>query len=79
MNDLCEPQVDDFRRKNLRRDGELLVDAFRRQAERDQISGPTGALGAGLAAEEIAIRLKHLTFSILQAAHASCKSALVAS
>jgi Tyrosyl-DNA phosphodiesterase len=49
----------DFRRRHLQRDGELLVEAFGRQAERDGILGPTGALGARLAAEEIAIRLKH--------------------
>jgi hypothetical protein len=59
VKDLSKPQAHDFRRKLLRRDGELLVEAFRRQAERDVIFGPTGALGAGLAAEEIAIRLKH--------------------
>jgi len=59
VKDLWKRQADDFRRKLLRRDGELLVEAFRRQAEWDGISGPTGALGAGLAAEEIAIRLKH--------------------
>lgn len=59
VKDLSKPQAGDFRRKLLLRDGELLVQAFGRQAERDGILGPTGALGAGLAAEEIAIRLKH--------------------
>ena len=59
VKDLSKPQAHDFRRNLLRRDGELLVEAFRRQAERDGILGPAGALGAGLAAEEIAIRLKH--------------------
>lgn len=59
VKDLSKPQAGDFRRNLLRRDGELLVQAFGRQAERDGILCPTGALGAGLAAEEIAIRLKH--------------------
>ena len=59
VKDLSKRLAGDFRRKHLQRDGELLVEAFRRQAERDQISGPTAPLGAGLAAEEIAIRLKH--------------------
>lgn len=59
VKDQSKPQAHDFRRKLLRRDGELLVEAFRRQAERDGILGPTGAVGAGLAAEEIAVRLKH--------------------
>jgi hypothetical protein len=59
VKDLSKRQAGDFRRKLLQRDGELLVEAFRRQAERDGILGPTGALGAGLAAEEIVIRLKH--------------------
>ncbi|MFC7699469.1 hypothetical protein ACFQX9_22565 [Bradyrhizobium sp. GCM10028915] len=59
VKELSRRQPDDFRRKHLRRDGELLVEAFRRQSERDRTAGPTGALGAGLAAEELAIRLKH--------------------
>jgi len=59
VKEMSKRQAGDFRRKHLQRDGELLVEAFRRQAERDGILGPTGALGAGLAAEEIAIRLKH--------------------
>ncbi len=59
VKDLSKPQAGDFRRNLLLRDGELLVQAFGRQAERDGILGTTGALGAGLAAEEIEIRLKH--------------------
>lgn len=59
VKDLSRRQAGDFRRNLLQRDGELLVEAFGRQAERDGILGPTGALGAGLAAAEIAIRLKH--------------------
>jgi hypothetical protein len=59
VKEMSKRLVGDFRRKHLQRDGELLVEAFQRQAERDGILGPTGALGAGLAAEEIAIRLKH--------------------
>jgi hypothetical protein len=43
----------------LRRDGELLIEAFERQAERDGKKGPAWALGAKLAAEELALRLKH--------------------
>lgn len=59
VKELSRRQPDDFRRKHLRRDGELLVEAFQRQSERDRTAGPTGTLGAGLAAEELAIRLKH--------------------
>lgn len=59
VKELSRRQPDDFRRKHLRRDGELLVEAFRRQSERDRTAGLTGTLGAGLAAEELAIRLKH--------------------
>lgn len=52
----------DFERAWLRRDGELLFEAFKRQAVRDErrdIAGPTRAIGAKLAAEELALRLKH--------------------
>jgi hypothetical protein len=60
---LSERQADEFRREHLRRDGELLSEAFRRQAERDATSSngnhPTAGLGAGLAADEIKLRLKH--------------------
>jgi hypothetical protein len=58
---MSKREAGDFRRKHLLRDGELLVEAFRRQAERDRISGPTAVLGAGLAADEIEIRLKHFS------------------
>ena len=49
----------DFGRTWLRRDGELLCEAFKRQAKRDDKAGPTRAIGATLAAEELALRLKH--------------------
>jgi hypothetical protein len=45
--------------KWVRRDGELLIEAFERQAERDDKNGPAWAIGARLAAEELTIRLKH--------------------
>jgi hypothetical protein len=48
-----------FERVVLRRDGELLVEAFRRQAERDSRKEASRGLGATLAAEELALRLKH--------------------
>lgn len=48
-----------FEREWLRRDGELLVDAFGRQAKRDEKAGPARAIGARLAAEELSLRLKH--------------------
>ncbi len=46
-------------RQWLRRDGELLIEAFERQAERDGKKEPGSAIGARLAAEELALRLKH--------------------
>ena len=49
----------DFDRKWLRRDGELLKEAFQRQAERDGQKEAAAAIGAKLAAEELALRLKH--------------------
>lgn len=48
----------DFERRTLRRDGELLIEAFKRQADRDEKKG-TSAIGAKLAAEELTIRLKN--------------------
>jgi hypothetical protein len=50
----------EFERQVLRRDGEVLVDAFRRQAERDSKKGAACAIGARLAAEELSLRLLHL-------------------
>ena len=50
----------EFDRRALRRDGELLVEAFQRQADRDGQKGPSWAIGARLAAEELTLRLKHL-------------------
>ena len=49
----------EFERQQLRRDGELLVEAFKRQAERDRKKGGSYAIGARLAAEELSLRLKH--------------------
>jgi hypothetical protein len=46
-------------RQWLRRDAELLIEAFQRQAGRDGRKGPAWAIGARLAAEELAVRLKH--------------------
>jgi hypothetical protein len=46
-------------RQWLRRDGELLIEAFERQAARDGTKGTAGAVGAKLAAEELTLRLKH--------------------
>jgi hypothetical protein len=50
----------EFDRQALRRDGELLVEAFQRQADRDGRKGPSWAIGARLAGEELTLRLKHL-------------------
>jgi hypothetical protein len=49
----------EFEQQVLRRDGELLVEAFCRQAARDDKKGQSRAIGATLAAEEVALRLKH--------------------
>lgn len=46
-------------REWLRRDGELLVAAFERQAVRDEKIGSAGGIGARLAAEELSLRLEH--------------------
>ncbi len=48
-----------FERDILRRDGELLIEAFRRQAERDARKESARALGATLAVEELTVRLRH--------------------
>ena len=48
----------EFERRVLKRDGELLVAAFQRQADRDSKADPARAVGARLAAEELALRLK---------------------
>jgi hypothetical protein len=49
----------EFERQVLRRDGELLVEAFKRQADRDNKKGVACSIGARLAAEELSLRLKH--------------------
>jgi hypothetical protein len=49
----------DFERHVLRRDGELLIEAFKRQADRDNKKGAACAIGARLAAEELSLRLQH--------------------
>jgi len=46
----------EFERQVLRRDGEMLARAFQRQAERD---GKKDGIGANLAAEELALRLRN--------------------
>jgi len=52
-----------FERQLLKRDGELLIEAFERQAERDRKrdkkKGHELAIGARLAAEELKLQLKH--------------------
>jgi hypothetical protein len=45
-------------RQMLQRDGELLAEAFHRQAARDEKQSPAQAIGARLAAEELALRLE---------------------
>jgi hypothetical protein len=50
----------EYERKVLRRDGESLVEAFRRQARRDGKQDPPRAIGSKLAAEELTLRLKQL-------------------
>ena len=49
----------EFERHVLRRDGELLVEAFKRQADRDNKKEAACAIGARLAAEELSLRLTH--------------------
>lgn len=46
-------------RQMLRRDGELLVEAFKRQARRDKKKGAERAIGAELAAQELYLHLKY--------------------
>jgi Tyrosyl-DNA phosphodiesterase len=48
----------EFEREVIRRDGELLIEAFNRQVDRDGKNGSGWAIGAKLAAEELALRLK---------------------
>jgi hypothetical protein len=48
-----------FERQVLLRDGELLIEAFERQAIRDSKKLPAKAIGAKLSAEELTLRLKH--------------------
>jgi hypothetical protein len=49
----------EFERQILRRDGELLIEAFKRQAARDGKKSATMAIGARLAAEELTLRLEY--------------------
>jgi Tyrosyl-DNA phosphodiesterase len=51
--------AEEFERRLLLRDGEMLIDAFRRQADRDGKKESAWAIGAKLAAEELTQRLKH--------------------
>ncbi|HUY33649.1 MAG TPA: hypothetical protein VMV69_12940 [Pirellulales bacterium] len=55
----AKPWTQDFEWEVLQRDGELLIEAFQRQAGRDEKKGSAWAIGAKLAAEELTIRLKH--------------------
>jgi hypothetical protein len=48
-----------FELQMLRRDGEFLKEAFQRQETRDEKQSSSQALGARLAAEEMALRLEH--------------------
>lgn len=48
-----------FDKRLLRRDGQLLIEAFHRQADRDREKGAIFAIGAMLAAEELTLRFKH--------------------
>lgn len=48
-----------FERQIVRHDGELLIEAFHRQVERDGVHDEAHALGSRLAAEELKIRLRH--------------------
>lgn len=48
-----------FERQVLRHDGELLIEAFQRRAECDDKNSSAWEVGARLAAEELALRLKH--------------------
>lgn len=48
-----------FELQMLRRDGEFLKEAFQRQEKRDKEQSPAKAIGARLAAEEMALRLEH--------------------
>jgi hypothetical protein len=45
----------------IRHDGELLIEAFKRRSQRDRENAPATALGAGLSAEELTLRLKYFT------------------
>ena len=49
----------EFELQVLQRDGTLLGEAFKRQAVRDGKKASAWAIGAKLAAEELALRLKH--------------------
>ena len=46
--------------RTLRWDGDMLMNAFRRRAARDAKISSANAIGAQLAAEEMALRLNHL-------------------
>jgi hypothetical protein len=48
----------DFEWDALCRDGGSLAEAFRRQGERERKNAPAAAIGANLATEEMALRLK---------------------
>ncbi|MFI5455026.1 MAG: hypothetical protein ACHRXM_06200 [Isosphaerales bacterium] len=55
----AERRTGEFEREVLQRDGELLIEAFKRQADRDEKKESAWAIGARLAAEELTLRLKY--------------------
>ena len=57
---VAERTTAEFELGVLRRDGEFLIAAFKRQMDRDGQNGADWKLGAKLAAEELAVRLKHI-------------------
>lgn len=59
VNRAAASATGEFELRLLQRDGELLIEAFQRQAERDSKQGSAWAIGAKLASEELALRLKY--------------------
>ena len=59
MNCEAKRSAGTFELRMLRRDGELLKEAFQRQETRDEKQSPAQAIGARLAAEEMTLRLEH--------------------
>jgi hypothetical protein len=59
VGQVAELRVGQFEHQVLRRDGQLLIEVFKRLETRDRVKNPGCAIGAKLAAEELEIRLKH--------------------